>query len=42
MRERLHELGGRLEMDSDGHGTEVLAIMPRLKRKEVAEVSAAD
>jgi signal transduction histidine kinase len=42
MRERLHELGGRLEMDSDGHGTEVLAIMPRSERKEVAQVSAAD
>jgi signal transduction histidine kinase len=42
MRERLHELGGKLEMDSDGHGTEVLAIMPRSERKEVAQVSAAD
>ncbi len=42
MRERLHELGGRLEMNSHGHGTEVLAIMPRSERKEVTQVSAAD
>ena len=42
MRERIHELGGRLEMDSDGDGTQVLAIMPRSQRREAAEVSAAD
>ena len=42
MRERIHELGGRLEMDSDSHGTQVLAIMPRSERREVSEVSAAD
>jgi signal transduction histidine kinase len=41
MRERIHELGGRLEMNSNGRGTEVLAVMPR-ERREVAEVSAAD
>jgi two-component system, NarL family, sensor kinase len=42
MRERIHELGGRLEMNSNGHGTEVLAVMPRSERREAVEVSAAD
>jgi two-component sensor histidine kinase len=28
MRERLHELNGRLEMESDGHGTTMRAIVP--------------
>ena len=40
MRERIHELGGRLEMDSDGHGTQVVAKMPRLERKPALEASA--
>ncbi len=40
MRERIHELGGRLEMDSDGHGTQVLAKMPRSERRTVLEASA--
>jgi signal transduction histidine kinase len=42
MRERIHELGGQLEMESDGHGTEVVAILPRSERKSSAEVFAAD
>lgn len=42
MRERIHELGGRLEMDSDSDGTQVLAIVPRAQRIEAAQVSAAD
>jgi signal transduction histidine kinase len=42
MRERIHELGGKLEMNSDGGGTRVLAVVPRSERREVAEVSAAD
>ena len=33
MRERIHELGGRMEMDSDSHGTQVVATMPRVERK---------
>ena len=40
MRERIHELGGRLEMDSDDHGTQVLARMPSSERKNAFEVSA--
>jgi len=40
MRERIHELGGRLEMDSDGHGTQVLVRMPRSERRNAFEVSA--
>jgi len=40
MRERIHELGGQLEMDSDGHGTQVLAKMPRSKQKQVLGASA--
>ena len=42
MRERINELGGRLEMDSDGRGTQVLAMMPRSERRNSAEVFAAD
>lgn len=42
MRERIHELGGRLEMDSDGRGTQVVAVMPRSERKTSPEVFAAD
>jgi signal transduction histidine kinase len=42
MRERIHELGGQLEMESDAHGTEVVAILPRSERKSSAEVFAAD
>ena len=40
MRERIHELGGQLEMDCDGQGTQVLAKMPRSERRTVLEVSA--
>ena len=42
MRERINELGGHLEMDSDGHGTQVLVIMPRGERHEAAKISASD
>lgn len=42
MRERINELGGRLEMNSDSHGTQVLATLPRLERRSSAEVFAAD
>ncbi len=42
MRERIHELGGQLEMDSDSHGTQVVATLPRAERKTSAEVFAAD
>jgi signal transduction histidine kinase len=40
MRERIHELGGQLEMDSDEHGTQVLAKMPRSKQRQVLGASA--
>jgi signal transduction histidine kinase len=40
MRERIHELGGQLEMDSDGHGTQVLAKMPQSKQRQVVGASA--
>ena len=40
MRERIHELGGHLEMDSDGDGTQILVRMPRSERKNVLEASA--
>jgi two-component system NarL family sensor kinase len=40
MRERIHELGGQLEMDCDGQGTQVLAKMPRSERRTILEVSA--
>ena len=42
MRERIHELGGQLEMDSDSRGTQVVATLPRAERKTSAEVFAAD
>lgn len=42
MRERIHELGGQLEMDSDRNGTQVLATLPRSERRNAAEVIAAD
>lgn len=42
MRERIHELGGQLEMDSDRNGTQVLATLPRLERRKSAEGVAAD
>jgi signal transduction histidine kinase len=43
MRERIHELGGQLEMDSDSHGTQVVATLPRSERKSSPdEVFAAD
>jgi signal transduction histidine kinase len=42
MRERIHELGGQLEMESDSQGTQVVATLPRSERKNPAEVFAAD
>lgn len=42
MRERIHELGGQLEMESDRYGTQVLATLPRSERKDSAAVIAAD
>ena len=42
MRERINELGGRLEMNSDSQGTRVVATLPRLERKGSAEEFAAD
>jgi signal transduction histidine kinase len=42
MRERIHELGGQLEMDSDSHGTQVVATLPRSERRNSAEGLAAD
>ena len=42
MRERIHELGGQLEMDSDSHGTQVVATLPRRERRNSPEVFAAD
>jgi signal transduction histidine kinase len=42
MRERIHELGGRLEMESDSHGTQVMASLPRLEQRISPEVFAAD
>ncbi len=35
MRERIHELGGQLEMDSDGHGTQVRGDYAALGTKKV-------
>jgi signal transduction histidine kinase len=40
MRERIHELGGQLDMESDGDGTQILVRMPRSERKHVLEVSS--
>jgi signal transduction histidine kinase len=42
MRERIHELGGQLEMESDGQGTQVLATLPRAERRPSTEIFAAD
>lgn len=42
MRERIHELGGELEMASDRHGTQVIATLPRSDQRNPAEVFAAD
>ena len=42
MRERIHELGGRLEMDSDSQGTQVVATLPRSERRSSTEGFAAD
>ena len=42
MRERINELGGRLDMNSDNHGTRVVATMPRLERRDSTEEVAAD
>ncbi len=40
MRERIHELGGQLEMDSDGPGTQILVKMPHSERRNILEISA--
>jgi signal transduction histidine kinase len=40
MRERIHELGGQLQMDSDSEGTQIVVKMPRWERRTVLEVSA--
>ncbi len=42
MRERIHELGGELEIDSDSRGTQVIATFPRLERRNSPAVVAAD
>ena len=42
MRERIHELGGRLEMESDSRGTTVVATLPRSERRASPDVFAAD
>lgn len=42
MRERIRELGGELEMDSDSNGTQVVATMPRTQPKQSDEEFAAD
>lgn len=42
MRERINELGGRMDMHSDSHGTRVVATLPRVERKSTAEEIAAD
>ena len=42
MRERINELGGRLDMNSDSHGTRVIATLPRQERRGSAEEFAAD
>lgn len=42
MRERIHELGGQLEMESDSRGTQVVATLPRSERRNSTEVFAAD
>jgi signal transduction histidine kinase len=42
MRERIHELGGQLEMDSDSRGTQIVATLPRSERRISADAFAAD
>jgi len=42
MRERINELGGRMDMHSDSHGTRVVATLPRVERKGPSEEIAAD
>lgn len=42
MRERIHELGGQLEMESDSHGTQVVATLPRSEKRNSPDVFAAD
>jgi signal transduction histidine kinase len=37
MRERLHELNGQLEIESDGHGTNVRATVPHLAIARLAQ-----
>jgi signal transduction histidine kinase len=40
MRERIHELGGEVEMNSDSHGTQILVKIPRSERRNILEASA--
>jgi signal transduction histidine kinase len=40
MRERIHELGGELEMDSEGPGTQILVKIPNSERRKILEISA--
>ena len=42
MRERIHELGGHLDMDSDSGGTQIVATMPRSQPTNFSEGIAAD
>ena len=42
MRERIHELGGQLDMESDSHGTQIVATLPRSERRNSTEIFAAD
>jgi signal transduction histidine kinase len=40
MRERIHELGGELEMDSEGPGMQILVKIPYSERRKILEISA--
>jgi signal transduction histidine kinase len=40
MRERIHELGGELEVDSEGHGMQILVKIPYSERRKILEISA--
>ena len=42
MRERIHEMGGQLEMNSDSYGTQVVATMPRSQGRNSSAGFAAD
>jgi signal transduction histidine kinase len=41
MRERIQQLGGRLEIDSNGHGTRVGAVLP-LDELAIPELKKSD